>query len=509
MHHVVDVVDDKRVVTRAAHHRRHTRSRNQRVITATSDQGVVTRIAGNDVVEGVTREGEVGIAGAGEIFYIGREGIAYRSHDGIDAPIRFLNDDIPGIVYHERVIPCPADQCSNTRTRDQRVVAAVGGDHVVQIVTREGEIGTTRTGQILHVAWSHIAHRGQDSVDVAASGLCLYHIVDVIHHKCGIPSTANHRCHARSRNQRVVAAAGDQAVITRIADNDIIEGVTRESDVATADAGEVLYVGGCRVAHRRLDSIDAGGLRQHHIIDVVDDERVVARAAGHGGQSGACNQRIVAIAHLHPIHVIAAQQQVIAIAGEYGGVSVARVNRVVAITHANHIVPSTTGNQIVAVTHQDNIVASPRKNRIVAVTGDDHVVAATGINCVVSITRQNEIVAVARIDDVIAVTRMDDIVAIARKDHVVAIAGGDVRVSRRGRYDIVAGTYDLLRHDGDGRQRDDARCTIRVGCLDLIAVSQGYVRSIARRAIRHGHRGDPMNRVSVHDGKLIVTGQAD
>ena len=96
-------------------------------------------------------------------------------------------------------------------------------------------------------------------------------------------------------NGGVQPGAAVERVVAAVAGDDVVEPVAGAVDVAAAGQGEVLDIGGERVADRRPHRVDAfaDGFRDD-VADVVDDIGVVAEAADHAVGAGAAVERVVA-----------------------------------------------------------------------------------------------------------------------------------------------------------------------------------------------------------------------
>ena len=117
--------------------------------------------------------------------------------------------------------------------------------------------------------------------------MSLHHICRVVDDEGVVACAAYHRGDACSRNKRVVASIGG---------DEVVEGVAGQGDRRRSGAGQILHVGGCRVAHGGLDGVDirTGRLRQYDVINVVDDEGVGADSADQRGYTSTGNQGVVA-----------------------------------------------------------------------------------------------------------------------------------------------------------------------------------------------------------------------
>ena len=89
---------------------------------------------------------------------------------------------------HKGVVAGATDQGIPAKSAEQSVVAAVGGDDVVQTVAAESDIGRAGGGDILHIRRRSIADGGEDAIGTAC--LRMDDVGDVIDHKRVVASAA-------------------------------------------------------------------------------------------------------------------------------------------------------------------------------------------------------------------------------------------------------------------------------------------------------------------------------
>ena len=214
---------------------------------------------------------------------------------------------------------------------------------------------------------------------------------------------------------------------------------------------------------------------------------VVARASNDGVSTVTGDDTVVAIACVDVVigTVGGREHRVMAFACEDGVVATAHIQPVVAATSGDIVVAAQGHHRVVAIAHIDEVIPRARHNAVVAAAGEDGVLARSAgdgvlttqiIDLVVAIARRNGVVANARVDDVVAITRIDRVVAAAGVDGVAAFATDDR---------VVA----IARHDHIG----------------LSATHQGVV-AIGRRdvetAVQFG-RTVPEQRVAAAQGRAI------
>ena len=228
LNNVVDVVHHEGVGADSAHQRRY---------TSTCDQGIVAAVRGDDVRKRVARQSDGGSSGTSQVLHVGRSGVADRGQYGIVAMHRTYLHHVVDVVDYKSVVAGAADHRCHARSRNQRVVVAVGGDDVVQVIASQGDRSRSSAGQILHVGGCGVAHGGLDGVCTAHFGL--YDIGGVVDHEGVVARAADHRCHTGSGNKRVIA---------RVGGDHVAQVVACERDCISSRSNQILHVSRCGVA---------------------------------------------------------------------------------------------------------------------------------------------------------------------------------------------------------------------------------------------------------------------
>src|SRR5687768_6864924 len=213
----------------------------ENVVAAAAAEGVGSAIADNRVVPAIA--GAIDDSGAGEdqILDVSAEGAGDGALHRVDALVRLLCDEIAGVVHDVGVVAGAADH------------PVVGGAAIEQIVAGP-------------------------AIEIVAVALAQQPVV------------------AGAAVDGVVAAAAAQGVVAGAAGDDVVERVAGAGEIAGADIGQALDVGGERVGGDAGLHLIGALARQFDddVAGVVHGVGVVAGAARQAIAAGATGQQVIA-----------------------------------------------------------------------------------------------------------------------------------------------------------------------------------------------------------------------
>ncbi len=280
-HHVAHVIDDIRVIPRAADQRIGPQTAIQKIVATIGIEHVGSTVADQTVIRSVAGGIDRRRPRQGDVLDIGkrgeREGDA-RLHR-ICALVGALSDHVSRIVHHVDVVARSTKQGIGARTAVEYVVARVAGEGVgraiarqgiVQLVACAGEAGTAGQNQIFDVAAEGVIDARVDRIDTFAR-ILRDHIADIVHQVRVIARAAGHRIGAGRSIEGVVVAVPGQGVVRRIAG-----GV----DIVRAGQCEIFDVRREGIGHRALHSVDATArLLDDAVRPVIHDVGVIPAIA--------------------------------------------------------------------------------------------------------------------------------------------------------------------------------------------------------------------------------------
>ena len=191
---------------------------DQRVDAEPAIEEVVAVVADQHVVQGVAGAVEVIAAGEGQVFQVGTEGVADRSHHGVDFARQGAGfaDDVLEVVDDVSVVAGAADHPVGAEAAVEHVVAAVAEQDVVQGVAGAVDVGAAGQGQVFDVGTKGVVDRSLDGVDFGQRSAGFDHVIaDVIHHIGVVAGPAD---------QGVRTAHAVEHVVQRIAGQHIVKG---------------------------------------------------------------------------------------------------------------------------------------------------------------------------------------------------------------------------------------------------------------------------------------------
>ena len=204
-HHVAGIVDNIAVVASAADHR---------IGAGAAIQQIVATVAGQNVVERISRAGQVVRPDKPQLFDIGCQRIVDRRLDQVDPLAGLFDDHIIDIIHHIGVIPRATDQRIGTASAIDQIVPAIPRDDVGQGIARAAEIAGTRQREILDIRRQPIVdgRKRQIGAAVHCFDQCVARIVDDI----GIVTAAPfHDVRARAAIKQIVRGRTMNRVVAR------------------------------------------------------------------------------------------------------------------------------------------------------------------------------------------------------------------------------------------------------------------------------------------------------
>ncbi len=333
-------------------------SPDQRVVSGTAIQGIVSDAPGQDVAEGIARAREVGRPGVGDILDIRdrRQAVGGETRrNGVRAFARVLHDDVAGRVHDEHVVagaplhavaagpagqavvPPGAGQGVVTCSAVQGIVAGPARNRVVGRTARAVERASANVGDILDRA-GHRVRSGCGPQGVYAAGIG-NDIPGAVDDVGVVARTTDHAVVAGAAIQPVVARAASQGVVARktaqrvvagAAGETVVSGIPGPAEIAGSDEGQPLDVRREHVAAGGgTDGIGAfAGKFGDDIGGIIDQVRVIV---------GAADQRVGAGAAVKAVIAGAAQKPVVSGAPDH---------RVIVGTGIDRIVSGTAGDGI-------------------------------------------------------------------------------------------------------------------------------------------------------------------
>ena len=310
--------------------------------------GVVARAAAEHVVAGTGEEHvvqavAVGIGRAGgeeaQVLDVGRHHMAAQHAHLVGAAAHGLDDHVAGVVEGVDVVAQPAHHRIGAAAAVQGVVAVatvqrvgigaafeqvgpaqaaeqiapgIAGQAVGHRVAAAGQVGAAQQQQVLHlVCKGHVDH-GLHLVG-AAAGALNHGVAGVVHPVDVVAVAALQPVGALAPVEGVVAVQAQQRVAASVADQQVGTDMAAGAGVGHAGQLQLLDLGQVfqRPRHAAQHPIHATGLQLDHLVaHRIDDEAVVAEAAGQQVGPGAAVQLVVAGTTVQAVITAATQQYI-------------------------------------------------------------------------------------------------------------------------------------------------------------------------------------------------------
>ncbi len=335
------VIDDIRIIARAARQRIRACPAVKDVRAAVARDRIGKRVAGAVDVEG---------AGENQVFDVLTERVTEICLDRVRTFFSILYHRVAGVVDDVGVVARTACHRVGARRPIDDVVAAVAGDRVIEGVA--GAVDIRRAGQlqVLDVGRQRIGHGRPDRIH-AVAGRLVHPIAGVVDDVGVVTRPAVHGVRAGAAVQGVVPAFAGQEVVAVhavqhvrrvVADESVVQAVARAFQAGAAGQLQDFDIRTQGVVDPRLDGVRSiAGVFDHGVARVVHHVGVVTRTAGHCvGARAAVESIVAAVAGYRVIQFVAStvdvagagQNQVFDVVGE--GVGNARLHDVDAFADA-------------------------------------------------------------------------------------------------------------------------------------------------------------------------------
>ena len=264
-HHLVPgVVHLVGVVAHAADHR---------VDACAAIEGVVARVAGDPVGQGIARTRHVGGAGEHQVLHVRAQAVAERGAHRVVAGIDAFGHHVAVAVDRVGVVAQAAGHGVGAEAAVQHVVPVVAGEQVVQHVAGAVDVGAAGQLQPFHLRAELVSDGSLHRVGRALQRVFHHHVAHVVDDVGVVAGPPVQGVRAFQPVQHVVAGVAPEHVV-HVAAGAVDAGQAGQREVFDVRAHLVPDAGDDQVASR----VELLG---HDVVDVVHHVGVVAQAAGH------------------------------------------------------------------------------------------------------------------------------------------------------------------------------------------------------------------------------------
>ena len=366
----------------------------QRVGPVHAEQGAVSVVGPQHVVQAVAGAGERTIPRQVQVLHVVAKGVVDGGLHRIEPFIGHLGHHISGIIDHVGVVAGSTGHGVCSRAAVQAVVTGITGEDVVQGIAAAVDVARTGQGQFLDVVAHGVAGAGEHTV-IALIRILDDAVAGAVHEVGVVALTADQGVGTASAVEHIVSGTAFEHIGPAVALEHVVQIVADAIDRRIPGQGQVFHVVGQGVTDTGFHRIDTFPCSlDHRVATVIDHIGVIATAAHQRVSTCPAVERIVPRQAMQGVVAAVALDGVAQfVAGAVNRLAAGEgeVLQVVAqcpgdaALHSIHTFAGRLDNRILRPIHHIGVVAASAYQRVGAGSAIEDVVAFQAVQGVIGI----------------------------------------------------------------------------------------------------------------------------